>query len=66
MILLLDAKPKDASKLKGFADDNFRFDENGRKFSKFLEDTVEKGEITRQEHCLLFPWCFQKTCSADT
>ena len=36
----------DSSKLlKGFANDNFKFDENGRKFSKWLENTVGKGEI---------------------
>ena len=28
------------SKLKEFADDNFKFDENGRKFSKRVENTV--------------------------
>ena len=28
-----------------FADENFKFDENGRKFSKWLENTVGKGEI---------------------
>ena len=37
----------DPSKLKEFADDNFTFDENGRKFSKWLENTVGKGEIAR-------------------
>ena len=26
-------------------DDNFKFDENGRKFSKRVENTVGKGEI---------------------
>ena len=35
----------DSSKLKKFADDNFEFDENGRKFSKMVENTVGKGEI---------------------
>ena len=35
----------DSSKLKEFADDNFKFDENGRKLSKRLENTVGKGEI---------------------
>ena len=30
----------DSSKLKEFADDNFRFDENGRKFPKWVENTV--------------------------
>ena len=29
----------DSSKLKDFADDNFRFDENGRKLSKRVENT---------------------------
>ena len=36
----------DPSKLKGFADDNFRFDENGRKLSKWLKNTAGKGEIS--------------------
>ena len=34
-------------KLKEFAYGNFKFDENGRKFSKRVENTVEKGEIAR-------------------
>ena len=38
-----------------FVDDNFRFDENGRKFSKQIENTVGKGEIARFEQFLLFP-----------
>ena len=37
----------DSSKLKEFADDNIRFDENDRKFSKWIENTVGKGEIAR-------------------
>ena len=28
-----------------FADDNFKFDENSKKFSKRVENTVGKGEI---------------------
>ena len=32
-----------SSKLKEFADDSFKFDENGRKLSKWIENTVEKG-----------------------
>ena len=55
----------DASKLKEFADDNFSFDENGRKFSKWAENTMEKGEIARYKQFLLFPQCFQKAYSAD-
>ena len=45
-----------------FADDNFKFDENGRKLSKWVENTVGKGEIARYEQFLLFPQCFQKAC----
>ena len=37
----------DSSQLKEFADDNFKFDENGRKLSKWVENTVGKGEIAR-------------------
>ena len=55
----------DSSKLKEFADDNFKFDENGRKFSKQVENTVGKGEIACYEQFLLFPQCFQRTCTAD-
>ena len=50
----------DSSKLKMFADDNFKFDENGRKLSKQIENTVGKGEIARYEQFLLFPQCFQE------
>ena len=56
----------DSSKLKAFADDNFKFDENGRKLSKRLENTVGKGEIARFEQFLLFPQCFQKACFTGT
>ena len=37
----------DSSKLKEFADDNFKFHENGTKFSKPVENTVGKEEIAR-------------------
>ena len=50
----------DWSKLKQFADDNFKFDENSRKFSKPVENTVGRGKIARYEQFLLFPQCFQK------
>ena len=43
-----------SSKLKEFADYNFKFDENGRKLSKWVENTVGKGEIARYEQFLLF------------
>ena len=56
----------DSSKLKEFADDNFEFDENGRKVSKSVENTVGKGKIARYEQFLLFTQCFQETCTSDT
>ena len=46
--------------------DNFKFGENGRKFSIRVENTVGKGEIACYEQFLLFQQCFQKTCTADT
>ena len=56
----------DSSKLKEFADDNFKFDENGRKLHKWVENTEGKGEIARYEQFLLFPQCFKTNCTADT
>ena len=56
----------DSSKVKQLADDNFKFDENGRKSFKWIENTVEKVEIAHYEQFLLFPQCFQKTCTANT
>ena len=38
----------------------------GTKFSKRVENAVGKGEIACYEQFLLFPLCFQKTCTADT
>ena len=52
--------------MKEFAGDNFKLNEMDRKFSKRLENTMGKGEIARSEQFLLFPQCFQKTCTADT
>ena len=40
----------------------FQFDENGRKLSKPVENTVGKGEIARYEQFLLLPQCFRKAC----
>ena len=56
----------DSSKLEEFADDNFEFNENGRKSSERAENTVRKGETARYKRCLLFPQCFQNTFTADT
>ena len=38
--------------MKQSADDNFEFDVNSRKFSKLIENTVDKGKN----------WSFQKAC----
>ena len=45
-----------------FADHNFKFDKNGRKLSKWVENTEGKREIDPYEQFLLFPQCFQKAC----
>ena len=49
----------DSSKLKEFADDNFKFDENGSKLSERVENSEDKGEIARYEQFLLFPQCLK-------
>ena len=56
----------DSTKLKEFVDDNLEFDKYSRKFSKRVENTVEKGEIACFEQFLPFPQCFLKTCIADS
>ena len=58
--LIIRRQILDSSKLKDFADDSFKFDENSRKLFKPVENTVGKGEIVRYEQFLLFPLCFQK------
>ena len=55
----------DSLKLKELAADNFESNSNGIKFSERVENPVGKGEIARYEQFLLFPQCFQKTCTAD-
>ena len=49
-----------------FLQTTISYDENGRKFSKRVENTVRKGEIAHCEQFLLFPQHFQKTWIADT
>ena len=57
----------DSSKLKEFANDNLKFDENGGKFSeRVVQNIAGKGEIAQYKQFLLFPHCFQKTCTVDT
>ena len=51
-----------SSKLKELAEDNFKFDENDRKLSKRVENTVGKGEFACYKQFLLFLQCFQKAC----
>ena len=41
-------------------DENFKFYENGRKFSKWVENTMEKGEIACSEKFLLFYRVFKR------
>ena len=52
---LPDNKILDWSKLKQIEDDIFKFDENSRKFSKRVENTMGKGEIAHNEQFLLYP-----------
>ena len=59
---LPDNKILDWSKLKQIEDDIFKCDENSRKFSKRVDNTVGKEEIAHYEQFLLFLQCFQKAC----
>ena len=49
----------DFPKLGEFAHDNFKFDENGRKFSKWVENNMEKRRKCSNQQFFLFPLCFQ-------
>ena len=42
------------------SDDNFKFDENGREFSKRVENTAGNGETAHCEQFLLFTQYFAK------
>ena len=42
----------DSSMLKEFVDDNFKFDENGRKLSKSGKNTAEKGNVLTNRNVL--------------
>ena len=46
--------------MKESEDNNFKLDDNGRKFSEQVENTVGKGEIARHKQSLLFPQCFKR------
>ena len=43
----------DSSKLKESKDNNLKFEENSRKFSKRVENTVRKGNIASYEQFVL-------------
>ena len=46
--------------MKEFADNNFKFDINGRKFSKQVENAMGIGEIAHFKQFLLFATEFSK------
>ena len=50
----------DSSKLEEIADNDFKFDENCRSSSIWVENTVGKGEIACYEQFPLFPTLFSK------
>ena len=56
----------DTSKLKEFADNNLKLDENRGEFSKRVDNTMRNGEIARCEQFLLFTKCFHKSFTTDT
>ena len=56
----------DLTKMKEYADDNSKVDENGRRFSKWTENSVGQEEIACYKLFLLFPQSFLKTCTTDT
>ena len=60
---LPDDKILDRSKLRQSADDSFKFDENSRKFSKQVENTLGKGEIAHYEQFLLSHCVFKRLVS---
>ena len=60
---LPEDKILDRFTLKQSADDNFKFHENSRKFSKQVENTVGKGEIASYKQFLLFPRVFKRLVS---
>ena len=52
--------------LKKLTDNNFKFDANGRKFSKRIDNTVGKGEMACYDQFLIFPQCFENTYTAGS
>ena len=60
---LPDDKILDRSKLKQSADDNFKFDENSRKFSKRVENTVVKEKLLVRSNFSFSHSVFQRLVS---
>ena len=60
VITLSQTKILNSSMLNKFTDDNFKFDENGVKFSERVENTVEKEEIARYEQFLFSHSVFKR------
>ena len=62
ILTLSQKKPQilDSSKLVEFADDNFKLDENGGKFSKKVQNTVGKGKNCSLRAISPFPTVFSK------
>ena len=56
----------DSSKVKEFAEDNFKFDESWKQFFKPLENNVGKGENSCYKQFLLFQHSFQKRLLLQT
>ena len=52
----------DSSKLKGFTDDNFKFDEKWQRAIQTGRKHCGKRRTARYKQFLLFPQCFQKAC----
>ena len=55
-----------STKLKEFAENNFKVDENGGKLSLNVGGAVGKGEIALYEQFLMLAHSFAKACAADT
>ena len=61
----LNPFPNVNRRIKDFADNNFKFDENCGTLSERTENTVGKGEIARYEQFLHFQQCFQRTSTTN-
>ena len=56
----------DMTKLEAFADDKLNVAKMMIYLFNWVENTVGKGENAGYQHFLLFPQCFQKTCTVYT